>query len=232
MYSPGTRTTKLVALGCPSLDIPARTSEATCGVSPETDLTPRTLWLQRTLTISSRVFLVKTLTNSNMLFVEDVVGRRGRRRVSFCAERRSHCRARPIFHTRILKSVSLRWTQNRDLAPHLPAGEVTRDRGVWGASQWKVPQTGPLHAVALSEMPLQISQPTLRLSKTDRHKLVFDVQTHHVSRHLKSNDLAVIGCTDAAEGDRVDGSSTGGYVMTMAPYGPFNEGHMTDTSLV
>ena len=81
-------------------------------------------------------------------------------------------------------------------------------------------------------MQLQISQPPLRISKTDRHKLVFDVQTHHVSRHLKSNDLAVIGCTDAAQGDRADGSSTGGYVMTMAPYRPFNEGHMTDTSLV
>ena len=45
------------------------------------------------------------------------------------------------FHTRILESVSLQWTQNRDLGPPLPAGEVTRDRGVWCASLWKVSQT-------------------------------------------------------------------------------------------
>ena len=33
------------------------------------------------------------------------------------------------------------------------------------------------------------------------------------SQQLKWNDLAVTGYTDAAQGDRVDGSSTGGYVM-------------------
>ena len=51
------------------------------------------------------------------------------------------------------------------------------------------------------------------------------------SRHLKRDDLAVVGYTDAAQRD-VDGSSTTGYVMTIAPYGPFIEGHMTDTTLI
>ena len=35
------------------------------------------------------------------------------------------------------------------------------------------------------------------------------------SQKLKWHDLAVIGYTDAARGDRVDGRSTGGYVLTM-----------------
>ena len=43
--------------------------------------------------------------------------------------------------------------------------------------------------------------------------------------------LALIGHTDAASSDRVDGSSTGGYVLTMAPYKQFIVGHMTDMSL-
>ena len=73
---------------------------------------------------------------------------------------------------------------------------------------WKVTQTGS----------------TLRLIK-ETNKLVSDVKLnythlaiHLFSRQLTWNDLAVIGYTDAAQGDRVDGCSTGGYVMTMAPY--------------
>ena len=42
----------------------------------------------------------------------------------------------------------------------------------------------------------------------------------------------MIGCTDTAQGDRVDGGSTGGYVLSMAPYKQLIEGHMTDMSLI
>ena len=55
---------------------------------------------------------------------------------------------------------------------------------------------------------------------------------HLFSQKLKWNDLALIGYTGAAEGDRVDGSSTGGYVLTMAPYKQFIEGHMIYVSLI
>ena len=51
-------------------------------------------------------------------------------------------------------------------------------------------------------------------------------------QELKWNDLALIGYTDAAQGGRVDGSSTGGCALTMAPYKQFIEGHMTDMSLI
>ena len=71
------------------------------------------------------------------------------------------------------------------------------------------------------------------------NKLVSDVKLnetrltiHPSSRHLKWNDLALIGCTNEAQGDRIDGGSTGGYVLTMAPYSWFIEGHMTDMTLL
>ena len=53
-----------------------------------------------------------------------------------------------------------------------------------------------------------------------------------ISRHLKWYDLAVIGFTEAAQGDRVDGTSTGDYAMTMAPYGPVIDGHVNDMNLL
>ena len=55
----------------------------------------------------------------------------------------------------------------------------------------------------------------------------------HTSFHpkLNWNDLALMGDTDVAQSDRVDGSSTGGYVLTLALYKQFFEGHMIDMSL-
>ena len=77
---------------------------------------------------------------------------------------------------------------------------------------------------ALSEMQSHISQPTLKFTKKT-NKLVSDVKLnetrltiHPSSRHLKWNDLALIGCTNEAQGDRIGGGSTGGYVLTRAPY--------------
>ena len=55
---------------------------------------------------------------------------------------------------------------------------------------------------------------------------------HPFSLQLKWNDFPVIGHTDAAQGARVDGCSTGGYVLTMTPYRQSIEGHMTDMSLI
>ena len=104
--------------------------------------------------------------------------------------------------------------------------------------QWKVTQTGPDHAAALSEMQSKISQPELRVIK-ETNKLVSDVKLNdtHLTIHpffqqLKWNDLAVVVDTDAAQKYRVDGSSSGGYVVTVAPSKQFIEGHMTDMSLI
>ena len=92
--------------------------------------------------------------------------------------------------------------------------------------QWKVTQTGQQHAAALTELQLKISQQTLKLIKKT-NKLMSDVKLnethvsiHSFSRHLKWNDLALIGYTDGAKGDRSDGGSTGGYVLTMDPNRP------------
>ena len=55
---------------------------------------------------------------------------------------------------------------------------------------------------------------------------------HEHSRRLEWPNLAFIGHTAATQGDRMDGSSTGVYVMTKAPYGPFIEGHVAHMSFV
>ena len=127
---------------------------------------------------------------------------------------------------------------HRDLDRSFTSAEITNLRGVWCALQWKVTQTGPQHAAALSELQSKISQPTLKLIK-ETNKLVSDVKLnephltiHPFSRHLKWNDLALTGCTDAAQGDRSDGGSTGGCMLTMAPYRQFIKGHMTDMTLI
>ena len=120
--------------------------------------------------------------------------------------------------TSFLKSgtSSIHVDTHRDLDRSLTSAEITNLRGVWGAIQWKVTQTGPQHAAALSELQSKISQPTLNLIK-ETNKLVSDVKLnkthmtiHPFSRQLKSNDLALIGYTDAAQSDRIDGSATGG----------------------
>ena len=87
-------------------------------------------------------------------------------------------------------------------------------------------------------MQSKLSQPTFRLIK-ETNKLVSDVKSndvaltiHPFSRHLKWNDLAVIGNTNKVQGDGVDYSFTGGFAITMALYGPFIEGHMIDTALI
>ena len=54
---------------------------------------------------------------------------------------------------------------------------------------------------------------------------------HLFSRHVRCNLFVVIGYTDSAHGDKGNGRSTGGYVMTMAPHGPFTDGHLTDMRL-
>ena len=64
------------------------------------------------------------------------------------------------------------------------------------------------------EVQPKSSQPTLRLIK-ETNKLVSDVKLNdtHLIIHLFSgqfqwNELAVIGCTGAGQGDRVDGDGT------------------------
>ena len=127
---------------------------------------------------------------------------------------------------------------HRDLDHSLASAEITNLRGAWGASQWKVTQTGPQHAAASTELQSRISQPTLKLIQ-ETSKLVSDVKLnethltiHPFSRHLKWNDLALVVRTDAAQGDRIDGGSTDGCMLTMAPYRQFIECHMTDMSLI
>ena len=92
----------------------------------------------------------------------------------------------------------------------------------------KVTQIGSQFAAALSEMQSKISQPALRLIK-EANKLVSDVKLNDTQ--LTINDLALIN-TEAAQGDRVVGSSIGCHVLTMALYKRFKEGFMTEMSAI
>ena len=87
---------------------------------------------------------------------------------------------------------------HHDLDRPLTAGEITSLRGVWRAMQWRVTQTGPQHAAALSEMKSSPSQPPLGLIK-ETIRLVSDVELndtlltiHPFSRQLKWNDLLTV----------------------------------------
>ena len=113
------------------------------------------------------------------------------------------------------------------------AGETHESRMCVEDMQWTVTQTGPQHAAALSEMQSKMSQSTLRLIK-EKHSLVSDVKLsdthltiHPFSRQSQWNDFAVVGYTDAAQGDRADGRSIGGYVLTTAPDTQFIQGHIS-----
>ena len=129
---------------------------------------------------------------------------------------------------------------HRGLDRSLTPAEIKNLRGVWSAIQWKVTQTGTTacRSVEVScngkssqthaEIDQRIKQalcPDVKLNETH-------LTIHPFSRRLKWNDLALSGYTDAAQGDRIDGSSTGGYVWTMAPYRQLIEGHVTDLSLI
>ena len=83
-----------------------------------------------------------------------------------------------------------------DLDRPLTSGEIMSLRGVWGAMQWKVTQTGPQHAEALSEMQSKISQPTLRWMIKETNKLVSDVKlndTHILSPKVELERSCIDG---------------------------------------
>lgn len=107
---------------------------------------------------------------------------------------------------------------------HVTEEEMTQCRAVLGAAQWRVLQSGPQHAAKLSW--LQSALPTSKHNKDILHqinKLCREIYAQrHLSVHVKQldvrrlRDLAIIGWTDAAVGNRPDLSSTGGYIIGMA----------------
>ncbi len=98
-----------------------------------------------------------------------------------------------------------------------PLREISQIRGANGGLRWKVTQTGPQLASALNALQAQIRKATTQTLKdaSDRvkvvkpHRFAITIQSHCYCQWLQKTSIT---CTDSAQGDRADGSSTGGNI--------------------
>jgi hypothetical protein len=99
--------------------------------------------------------------------------------------------------------------------------EVSQLRGVLGGLQWKVTQTGPQLAATLHALQGQVNEATVKTLKeaNDLVKVAkakdFPIPIHH-HNYCNWTNLVSVTWTDAAQADRPDGKSTGGYVSGFA----------------
>ena len=99
--------------------------------------------------------------------------------------------------------------------------EKTQLRAVLGAIGWRSEQTGPTHSADVSWQLSNVPQSTVK-SIDDANKLVDRVREQAdkgvtIHSHKGSDVLVPVVWADSAEGNRPDGSSTKGLVMSMAP---------------
>jgi hypothetical protein len=115
--------------------------------------------------------------------------------------------------------------------------EISQLRGVCGALQWKVTQTGPQLASSLSAIQGQITTATTKTLKEAnelvKHAKATDlpIRIHH-HNYCDWKQLASVTWTDAAQGDRPDGGSTGGFISGLAPKQEILNGLWTPVSLI
>ena len=115
--------------------------------------------------------------------------------------------------------------------------EISQLRGAHGGLQWKVTQTGPQFAASLSLLQGQITTATTKTIK-ETNDLIKAAKandypiTIHAHEQCSWNDLALVTWTDAAQGDRPDGSSTGGYISGFGRRDDILSGSWTSISLV
>ena len=97
--------------------------------------------------------------------------------------------------------------------------ERSQLRGVLGALQWKVSQTGPQHAVQLSLLQSQVEKGTVK-TLLEANKLVREVRTDKdqvlmIHSFTRDEDLIAVTWTDGALANRPDFGSTGGFLVGM-----------------
>ena len=104
----------------------------------------------------------------------------------------------------------------------LTKGELHQCRAVLGAAQWRCYQTGPQHAAKLSHLQSLLPRGD-RSTLKDINKFVRELyhqKDEKVSVYdLKAQadeDIVAVGWSDAALANRVDLSSTGGYIVGFA----------------
>ena len=115
--------------------------------------------------------------------------------------------------------------------------EMSQLRGVCGALQWKVTQTGPQFASSLTTIQSAITTATTKTLK-EAKDLVKHVKAteiplkiHH-HNYCDWKELASVTWTDAAQGDRPDGGSTGGFISGLSRQDEILNGLWTPVSLI
>jgi len=107
---------------------------------------------------------------------------------------------------------------------------------VLGGLQWKVTQTGPQLAATLNALG-QVNEATVKTLKeaNDLVKVAkakdFPITIHH-NNYCHWTDLISVTWTDAAQGDRPDGKSTGGYVSGFANKHHIDSNDWTPSTLI
>jgi len=115
--------------------------------------------------------------------------------------------------------------------------EISQLRGLNGGLQWKATQTGPQICASLNAIQSQVTKATLKTIR-EANELTKYVKSQDYSIKIHSHkfshwqELAVFTWADAAQGDRPDGGSTGGYVTCLGEAAAASNGCWTDMSLV
>lgn len=108
---------------------------------------------------------------------------------------------------------------NRSDHEPVTAEEMTQLRGVLGALQWRSHQTGPHIAARLGQLQSQVSHANVATLKAANRLVRDNFQNRHLTTRINQlnvndpKDVVFIGWSDAALANRIDLSSTGGYVV-------------------
>ena len=114
--------------------------------------------------------------------------------------------------------------------------EISQLRGAHGGLQWKVTQTGPQFAAALNALQGEVAKATTKTIK-ETNDLIKAVKAHdfpitiHNHGFVDWKKLSLVTWTDAAQGDRPDGRSTGGYISGFGVTNDVLAGGWADISL-
>ena len=115
--------------------------------------------------------------------------------------------------------------------------EISQLRGLNGGLQWKATQTGPQICASLNMLQSQVGTATLKNIREANDLVKYLKQQEfaiiiHSHNYVPWYDIGCVTWSDAAQGDRPDGKSTGGYVTCLGETSTALKGFWTDMSLV
>ncbi len=110
------------------------------------------------------------------------------------------------------------FTNRNDSDPVTP-DEMTQLRGVLGALQWRSHQTAPHIAARLGQLQSQVSHANVATLRAANRLVRDNFQNRHLTTRINQlnvsdpKEVVFVGWSDAALANRIDLSSTGGYVI-------------------